>query len=75
MSSEEGGAEAYCVDSGAPVRLGAGDRCIHHGAADTPCFTAVRAVPKCTHSRWPKGANSSDTCPECGHTMTPEGKP
>jgi hypothetical protein len=62
--------EAYCVDSGHPVRYEAGDRCIAHGDRDTPCFAALRP-PRCTHPRWPKGANGSANCPECGAVVTP----
>jgi len=55
--------EAYCVDSGAPVRYEAGDRCIKHGAAPTPCFAALRD-PRCEHPR--RNANGSGRCDECG---------
>lgn len=60
--------EAYCVDSGHPVRYGAGDRCISHGAADTPCYAALRD-PRCQHPRWPVDANGSSRCPECGEVV------
>lgn len=57
--------EAYCVDSGHPVRWEAGDRCVKHGAAPTPCYAALRAA-RCTHPRFPAGANGGSCCPECG---------
>jgi hypothetical protein len=61
--------EAYCVDSGYPVRPGAGDRCRTHGHRDTPCTTALRA-PRCTH---PYGSrNGSGRCDECGEPLTAE---
>lgn len=68
--------EAYCVDSGYPVRWGFGDRCVAHGARSEPCYAALRE-PRCTHPRWPSGANGSTRCPECGAVAvtSEEGKP
>ncbi|MDR6117250.1 hypothetical protein QE370_000434 [Aeromicrobium sp. SORGH_AS981] len=66
MSSDQVQVEEwYCVDSGRPVREGAGDRCKAHGSRSTPCYAAVRD-PRCTHPDWPERANGSDRCPECG---------
>jgi hypothetical protein len=63
-----GGAEAYCVDSGMPVRWEAGDRCKAHGNRLEPCFAAQRH-PRCEHPDWPRFANGSDKCPECGERV------
>lgn len=57
--------EAYCLASGHPVRPGAGDRCVAHGAAAAFCETGFR-FPQCRHPRWPREANGSARCPECG---------
>lgn len=57
--------EAYCIQSGYPVRPGAGDRCLRHGDALYPCEFLFR-IPECQHTRWPEHANGSDRCPECG---------
>ena len=61
--------EAYCVDSGHPVRWEEGDRCIVHGNRPTPCYAALRD-PRCQHPRWPRDANGSSRCPECGEEAT-----
>jgi hypothetical protein len=57
--------EWYCVDSGRPVREGAGDRCRVHGNRLEPCYAAKRD-PRCEHPTFPQAANGGDRCPECG---------
>ncbi len=57
-------AEAYCVDSGRPVRYEAGDRCLSHGGRDVACTTALRD-PRCTHPH-PSPNHPTPTCSECG---------
>lgn len=63
--------ERYCVDSGRPVLMTPGDRCIKHGDADAPCTTDVRPA-QCQHPRlspnhpWPH-------CSECGRDVPAQG--
>jgi hypothetical protein len=59
--------EAYCVDSGRAVRWEAGDRCLHHGAADVPCVTALR-VPQCRHEHLSPN-HPYPHCSECGRDL------
>lgn len=61
--------ERYCVDSGRPVRLIPGDRCLSHGAEATPCFTALRA-PRCKHPRQSPN-HPYPHCTECGSNEAP----
>lgn len=56
--------ERYCVDSGRAVNLIPGDRCLSHGAASDPCFTAIRN-PRCSHDRLSKN-HPYPMCEECG---------
>lgn len=56
--------ERYCVDSGRPVQLIAGDRCLSHGARDVMCTTALRA-PRCPHPRL-SANHPYPKCEECG---------
>ena len=58
--------ERYCVDSGRPVQLIPGDRCLKHGAHSTPCFTALRD-PRCEHPRLSKN-HPYPKCEECGRS-------
>lgn len=56
--------EAYCVDSGRPVRYEAGDRCIHHGNRGEACTAALRD-PRCEHPRLSPN-HPYPHCSECG---------
>jgi len=59
--------ERYCVDSGRPVHMIPGDRCLMHGAELTMCTTAVRTA-RCAHPyRSPN--HPTPTCSECGKTI------
>jgi hypothetical protein len=59
--------ERYCVDSGRAVSMIPGDRCLHHGARDTPCLTARRTA-RCTHEhRSPN--HPQPHCSECGRDI------
>lgn len=62
--------EGYCVTSGRPVRIGAGDRCIRHGAADTPCTTDVRPA-QCEHPHLSPN-HPYPHCSECGEDLPQE---
>lgn len=59
--------EAYCVDSGRPVRYEAGDRCLHHGNRATPCYTALRE-PRCAHPHLSPN-HPYPHCSECGRDV------
>lgn len=59
--------ERYCVESGRAVRMIAGDRCLDHGAADTPCRTAVREA-QCAHEHLSPN-HSYPHCSECGRDL------
>lgn len=63
--------ERYCVDSGRPVRMIPGDRCIEHGAADEMCATDVRPA-ECTHERQSPN-HPHPHCSECGKDTGPLG--
>lgn len=56
--------ERYCVDSGRPVNLISGDRCLNHGSAKESCYTAIRD-PRCEHLRVSKN-HPYPKCEECG---------
>jgi len=56
--------ERYCVDSGRPVHMIGGDRCLSHGDQYEPCFTSIR-IAKCKHpNRSPN--HPRPHCAECG---------
>jgi len=59
--------EGYCVDSGRPVRLGHGDRCLRHGDAPTPCRAAVRPA-RCEHPHLSPN-HPYPHCSECGKDL------
>ncbi len=63
--------ERYCVDSGRPVQLIPGDRCLSHGARGVMCTTAVRD-PRCGHPRLSPN-HPYPKCSECGNTGRVEG--
>ena len=56
--------ERYCIDSGRPVHMIPGDRCIQHGQSPHPCATDVRPA-QCTHPKRSPN-HPSPTCAECG---------
>jgi hypothetical protein len=56
--------ERYCVDSGRPVSMIPGDRCIAHGNAASQCMTDVRPA-QCEHSRLSPN-HPHPHCSECG---------
>lgn len=58
--------ERYCVDSGRPVRLIPGDRCLSHGDRDEMCTTAIRH-PRCQHPRLSRN-HPYPKCEECGRS-------
>lgn len=62
--------ERYCVDSGRPVRMIPGDRCIKHGNRSTPCYTALREA-RCTHPRLSPN-HPYPHCAECGRDLDGE---
>lgn len=59
--------ERYCVDSGRPVGLISGDRCLAHGDRDVMCTTALRA-PRCQHSHL-SPSHPHPHCSECGKDL------
>lgn len=59
--------ERYCVDSGRPVRMIPGDRCIEHGGAPTMCTTDVRPA-QCTHPHLSPN-HPTPHCSECGKAV------
>jgi hypothetical protein len=61
--------ERYCLESGLPVGPIPGDRCIAHGASDTPCMTGLRA-PQCRHERQSPN-HPYPHCAECGADAPP----
>ena len=58
--------EAYCVDSGRPVRYESGDRCRSHGARGVACTAALRD-PRCKHPHLSPN-HPYPYCDECGLT-------
>ncbi len=58
--------ERYCVDSGRPVHLIPGDRCIRHGNRDVMCTTATRG-PLCKHPHLSPN-HPYPRCSECGRS-------
>jgi len=59
--------ERYCIDSGRPVHMISGDRCLSHGAAPIPCTTDVRPA-QCEHPRRSPN-HPTPTCEECGRAI------
>lgn len=59
--------ERYCTDSGRPVRMIPGDRCLSHGDRALMCPTDVRPA-QCEHPhRSPN--HPTPTCAECGRQI------
>lgn len=56
--------ERYCVDTGNPMNLIPGGRCVSHGASRSMCYTAIRD-PRCKHPRLSKN-HPYPKCAECG---------
>jgi hypothetical protein len=59
--------ERYCVDSGRPVHMIPGDRCLLHGAADRMCRTDVRPA-QCEHPHLSPN-HPYPHCSECGKDL------
>lgn len=65
--------ERYCTESGRPVSMVPGDRCIRHGAAGSPCTTKVRPA-QCEHPRV-SSHGGHVRCAECGRDLIPSSTP
>lgn len=59
--------ERYCVDSGRPVRMIPGDRCLSHGNRAEMCFTAIREA-RCEHPHLSPN-HPYPHCSECGQDV------
>lgn len=67
LLSIAGPIERYCIDSGRPVHMIPGDRCLSHGAAADMCTTDVRPA-QCEHPRLSPN-HPYPCCSECGRKL------
>lgn len=63
---ERARSERYCVETGFPVRMATGDRCLRHKGGSTACYTAMRN-PRCTHPTLSPD-HPYPLCDQCGRS-------